>query len=112
MFYLNYCDIQDFEVAVSKNIILNDSFVICRYGWSFRANKALNAQKYGAIGLILYDDPLRSSPKQAKDDIYPYGQFLPENGTQRGTLYLHDGDPLTPNYPSNSICLYYGLIII
>ncbi|RNA10104.1 N-acetylated-alpha-linked acidic dipeptidase [Brachionus plicatilis] len=102
LFYLNYCDRQDFEVIASKNISLNDSIVMCRYGWSFRANKVLNAQKYGAKGLILFDDPLRSSPKQAQNEVYPNGQFLPENGTQRGTLYMHDGDPLTPNYPSNN----------
>lgn len=63
-------------------------------------NKVLIAEKNGAKAVILYDDPQRSAPSVAADQIYPHGEFLPEEGTQRGTLYTGSGDPLTPLYPS------------
>ncbi len=56
------------------------------------------AQKFGASAVLLYDDPQRSAPNS--DDIYPRGEFLPELGTQRGTLWIGSGDPDTPLYPS------------
>jgi hypothetical protein len=33
--------------------------------------------------------------------VYPNGEFMPNTGVQRGSVALIDGDPLTPNYPSN-----------
>jgi hypothetical protein len=35
-----------------------------------------------------------------RDQVYPNGQFLPKDGVQRGSIYLKEGDPLTPIYPS------------
>ena len=61
------------------------------------------AQKYGVQAVILYDDPKRSAPSFAVNERYPFGEFLPENGTQRGTLFTGNGDPLTPFYPSTGI---------
>jgi hypothetical protein len=58
------------------------------------------AQKYGARAVILYDDPARCAPQGSRDKLYPLGEFLTEDGVQRGTIYLKEGDPLTPNYPS------------
>ncbi|CAF0877194.1 unnamed protein product [Brachionus calyciflorus] len=101
LFYVNHCDKQDFEFVLSKNITLNDSIVLCKYGWSFRANKVYNAEYYGAKAVLIFDDPSRSAPREAKDQIYPNGQFLPKDGNQRGTLNIKDGDPTTPLYPSN-----------
>jgi hypothetical protein len=46
--------------------------------------KLLNAQKYSASGLLLYDDPKRAAPKNASNRVYPNGEFLPPEGTQRG----------------------------
>ncbi len=54
------------------------------------------------IGVILYDDPKRSAPTVAQNEIYPKGEFLNDEGTQRGTLYTGSGDPMTPGYPSTS----------
>lgn len=33
-------------------------------------------------------------------NVYPNSIFLPETGIQRGTIYLGDGDPETPLWPS------------
>jgi len=66
----------------------------------FRGNKIHTAEKYGVKAVLLYDDPYRSAPLNSSSEIYPNGELMPEYGTQRGTVYVHEGDPLTPNYPS------------
>ena len=66
------------------------------------------------------------APSIAKDRIYPNGDFLPGDGTQRGSIFTGNGglllicilikffnknvifylsfiDPLTPEYPSTGI---------
>ena len=80
--------------------------VLCRYGYSFRGNKIKNAQNYGAKGVLLFDDPFRNAPKGTSNMLYPNGQFLPSDGTQRGTIYTKEGDPTTPIYPSTGILMF------
>ncbi len=67
------------------------------------------AEKFGAKGAIIYDDPMSAAPHSAQDQdyIYPNGPFLPPTGVQRGSILSSSGDPLTPDYPStgkNKIC--------
>ena len=59
--------------------------------------KAKLAEKFGALGLILYSDP--ADYALGNTEVYPENRFLPPTGVQRGSLRL-DGDPLTPGYPS------------
>lgn len=73
---------------------------MCKYGQVFRGNKVKTAEKYGVKAVLLYDDPYRSAPLNKSDKIYPNGEYMPEYGTQRGTIYVNEGDPLTPSYPS------------
>lgn len=101
MYYANFCMEQDFKLLFDEGYNVTDKLVICRYGKIFRGNKVSIAQDYGVKGLILYDDPLRAAPSIASGLIYPIGEFLPDQGTQRGTVMVTDGDPLTPFYPSN-----------
>lgn len=91
----------DFKWLKNNNFDVKNKIVICRYGKIFRGNKVMIAEDFGAKGLILFDDPIRAAPSIAKDLLYPIGEFLPNQGTQRGTLMVTDGDPLTPFYPSN-----------
>ncbi len=65
------------------------------------------AEIYNAKGVILYDDPKKAAPLIAKDKIYPNGEFLPGQGTQRGSLYTKNGDLHTPIYPSNGIIQWF-----
>ena len=46
------------------------------------------AQNYGAKGVLIYDDPINSVPNNQYDYIYPNGEFLPGEGTQRGSSML------------------------
>ena len=57
------------------------------------------AEKRGAIGIILFSDPADYTSGDI-DRVYPHDWWLPPSGTQRGTVYIGSGDPLTPGYPS------------
>lgn len=61
----------------------------------------MHAQKFGAIGAILYNDPYDYAPFGiTADKTYNQTWFMPPSGVQRGSSYTMNGDPLTPVYPS------------
>lgn len=56
------------------------------------------AQAFGAIGLILFPDPVNlSGPKNAR---YPQSWEMPAGAIARGSIGNKNGDPLTPLYPA------------
>ena len=57
------------------------------------------AEAHGAIGIIIYSDPADYTNGNTSQ-VYPYDWWLPPSGAQRGTVYVGDGDPETPGYPS------------
>ena len=57
------------------------------------------AQTRGAIGVILFSDP-EDVTNGDMNQVYPNDYYLPPSGTQRGTVYIGDGDPLTAGYPA------------
>lgn len=62
--------------------------IILRFLLYLKKNRKIDlAQKNGAIGCIIYDDPENSAPNKAVNKTYPNGEFLPVGGTQRGTIY-------------------------
>ena len=83
-----------------KGYNLTGATVICRYGKIFRGNKVKLAAENGAKAVLLYEDPIRGAP--AGQQVYPFGEFLPSDGMQRGSLFTGNGDPLSPLYPSTS----------
>lgn len=88
LFYVNYCmeeDFEHFKKATGQSV--NGAIVICRYGKIFRGNKVEIAEINGASGVLLFDDPFRSAPTTASEFVFPNGEFLPGDGTQRGTLF-------------------------
>lgn len=101
LYFVNYCTEKDFEFLTLRGFNLTSKIALCRYGKGFRGNKIDFAQRYNMSGVLLFDDPRRSATKQASEFIYPNGDFLPPTGTQRGTVKIRKGDPLTPEYPAN-----------
>ncbi|XP_039258717.2 putative N-acetylated-alpha-linked acidic dipeptidase [Styela clava] len=97
--YVNYGRVEDFQL-IRKNLSIDLKGKICiaRYGKIFRADKVSHAEQAGCIGMILYSDP--NEYTIADKGVYPDEWFLPGTGAQRGTVFLGDGDPETPNYPS------------
>ena len=68
---------------------------------NFRGLKVLNAQRRGAIGILIFSDP--ADDGYARGDTYPHGPFRPETAVQRGSVQFLShgpGDPSTPDGPS------------
>jgi N-acetylated-alpha-linked acidic dipeptidase len=99
--YVNYGDVDDFKKLADLGIDPRGKIALVRYGKIFRGLKVRNAERAGALGVIIYSDPLDDG--FAKADAYPRGAGRPEDGIQRGSVqFLSEGpgDPTTPGWPS------------
>src|SRR6202140_1127936 len=96
--YVNYGLVEDYAQLDSMGVSVKDKIAIARYGRSYRGIKAREAEKHGALGLIIYSDP--ADDGYVRGDVYPTGPMRPSHGIQRGSVMNPDGDPSTPGYPS------------
>lgn len=96
--YVNYGLIEDYARLDSLGVSVRGRIAIARYGRSFRGIKAREAEKHGAVGLIIYSDP--ADDGYLRGDVYPDGPMRNGRGVQRGSVFNGDGDPSTPGYPS------------
>jgi N-acetylated-alpha-linked acidic dipeptidase len=95
--YVNQGIPRDYEALERMGIDVKGKIVIARYGGSWRGIKPKVAAEHGAIGCILYSDPLDDGYHEG--DTWPDGPFRPAEGVQRGSVMdmpLYPGDPLTP----------------
>ncbi|HSV10016.1 MAG TPA: transferrin receptor-like dimerization domain-containing protein [Hanamia sp.] len=95
--FVNYGLPEDYEVLDRMGIDVKGKIVIAKYGHSWRGTKPKVAQEHGAIGCIIYSDPMDDGYFQG--DVYPKGPFKNEYGVQRGSvmdMVIYPGDPLTP----------------
>jgi N-acetylated-alpha-linked acidic dipeptidase len=98
--YVNYGLIEDYAQLDSMGVSVKGKIAIARYGRSYRGIKAREAEKRGALGLIIYSDP--ADDGFARGDVYPAGPMRPSQGVQRGSVMNDDGDPSTPGYGSKA----------
>lgn len=96
--FVNFGLIEDYATLDSLKVSVKGKVVIARYGRSFRGIKAREAEKRGAVALLIYTDPLDDG--FARGDVYPEGPMRPLEGVQRGSVFNGTGDPLTPGYAS------------
>ena len=96
--YVNYGLIEDYAQLDSMHVSVKGKIAIARYGRSYRGIKAREAEKHGAIGLIIYSDP--ADDGYMRGDVYPAGPMRPSHGIQRGSVMNPNGDPSTPGYAS------------
>ncbi len=99
--YVNYGLPEDYAKLREMGIDVKGKIAIARYGKSFRGVKSKVAEENGAIGLLIYSDPMDDG--YMKGDVYPRGPWRPEDAVQRGSIYYmfeYPGDPLTPGYPA------------
>ena len=96
--YVNYGLIEDYAHLDSIGVSVKGKIAVARYGRSFRGIKAREAEKHGAIALIIYSDP--QDDGYVRGDVYPEGPMRASTGVQRGSILNVDGDPSTPGYPS------------
>lgn len=98
--YVNYGLIEDYAQLDSLGVSVKGKIAIARYGRSFRGIKAREAEKHGAIALLIYSDP--QDDGYDVGDVYPDGPMRNANGVQRGSILNPDGDPSTPGYGSSA----------
>ncbi|XP_070560931.1 putative N-acetylated-alpha-linked acidic dipeptidase [Ptychodera flava] len=102
--YVNYGRKEDFEklkTIVGDDDAAKDKIVILRYGKIHKGNMVKNAKDAGAIAVVLFPDSKDyASDGTEPEKVYPNTWWLPGNGTERSTVYLGNGDPLTPGLPS------------
>jgi N-acetylated-alpha-linked acidic dipeptidase len=95
--YVNQGIPRDYEILARNGVDVRGKIVIARYGGSWRGIKPKVAAEHGAIGCIIYSDPLDDGYSQG--DAYPKGAFRSDQSAQRGSVAdmpLYPGDPLTP----------------
>ena len=95
--FVNYGLPEDYEVLDNMGIDVKGKIVIAKYGRSWRGIKPKVAQEHGAIGCIIYSDPVDDG--FFLGDVYPKGAFRNDYGVQRGSVIdmsAYPGDPLTP----------------
>lgn len=95
---VNYGLIEDYAQLDSLGVSVKGKIAIARYGRSFRGIKAREAEKHGAIALLIYSDP--QDDGYVAGDVYPDGPMRNNSGVQRGSILNPDGDPSTPGYGS------------
>ena len=95
--FVNYGLPDDYKVLDKMGIDVKGKIVIAKFGHSWRGTKPKVAQEHGAIGCILYSDPMDDG--YFHGDMYPQGAFKNEYEVQRGSvmdMVIYPGDPLTP----------------
>ena len=95
--FVNYGMPADYEVLERHGISVEGKIAIAKYGRSWRGIKPKLAGEKGAIGTLIYSDPLDDGYGQG--DTYPEGPFKHESAVQRGSVMdmpTYPGDVLTP----------------
>nr|MBA3892018.1 M20/M25/M40 family metallo-hydrolase [Gemmatimonadaceae bacterium] len=96
--YVNYGLIEDYAQLDSLGVSVKGKVAIARYGRSYRGIKAREAERHGAVALLMYSDP--QDDGYVRGDVYPEGPMRPPGGVQRGSIFNGTGDPSTPGWPS------------
>lgn len=96
--FVNYGLIEDYATLDSLGVSVKGKVVLARYGRSFRGIKAREAEKRGAVAVLIYTDP--ADDGYGRGETYPEGPMRPSRGVQRGSVFNGTGDPLTPGYAS------------
>jgi N-acetylated-alpha-linked acidic dipeptidase len=96
--FVNYGLPQDYEQLERLGVSAKGAIVIAKYGHSWRGIKPKVAAEHGAIGCLIYSDPVDDG--YAVDNVFPQGPMRPSDGVQRGSVLdfpsNSPGDPLTP----------------
>ncbi|NXS34815.1 TFR1 protein, partial [Pomatostomus ruficeps] len=84
--YVNYGRKEDFQKIRNMRVPMNGTIIIFRAGKITLAEKVANAREEGAVGALMYLDPL---DYKETDLLVPFGH-----------AHLGTGDPFTPGFPS------------
>lgn len=103
--YANYGTKKDYDLLVEKGIDFKGKIVLVKYGGLFRGLKVKFAQDLGAVGVLIYSDPIDDGSITLKNGYkaYPDGPARNPSSVQRGSvqfLSYAPGDPTTPGWAS------------
>ncbi len=99
--YVNYGRPEDYDRLAKMGIDVRGRIALARYSHGYRGGKSLEAEKRGALAVILYSDP--HDDGWYRGTVYPEGPWGPLSHFQRGANaydFLVPGDPLTPGWAS------------
>jgi N-acetylated-alpha-linked acidic dipeptidase len=99
LLYVNYGLPADYDALDSMGVSPRGRVVIARYGQGFRGIKAREAERRGAIALLLYSDP--ADDGYVRGDVYPAGPMRHFDAVERGAIGAGEGDPATPGRPAH-----------
>ncbi|XP_038642905.1 transferrin receptor protein 2 isoform X2 [Scyliorhinus canicula] len=91
--YGHYGRAEDFARLSEFGVSVKNNLVILRVGKSSFGEKVALAEQEGAIGVLIYPDPV-DLPQ------YPRGLGLQSNTAISGHVHRGTGDPFTPGFPS------------
>jgi N-acetylated-alpha-linked acidic dipeptidase len=95
--YVNRGMPDDYKELEQHGVSVKGRIVITRYGGGWRGLKPKLAYEHGAIGCLIYSDPMDDG--YGVGDTYPKGGTRPADAVQRGSVAdmpVYAGDPLTP----------------
>ncbi|GAA6011120.1 hypothetical protein JCM10207_005504 [Rhodosporidiobolus poonsookiae] len=96
---------EDFAELARRGIDVRGAVVLVQYGSLFRGLKVKAAAEAGAVGVLIYDDPIADgeATEEKGERAYPDGPAREPSSIQRGSVqYLssYPGDSLTPGLPA------------
>jgi N-acetylated-alpha-linked acidic dipeptidase len=101
--YVNFGRAEDYERLSAMGLEVRGKIVLARYSHGYRGGKALEAEKRGALAILVYSDPIEDG--WFRGPVYPAGPWGPASHFQRGSNvydFLVPGDPLTPGWASTA----------
>ncbi|XP_056601023.1 aminopeptidase NAALADL1 isoform X1 [Triplophysa dalaica] len=94
--YANQGKMSDYAL-LNATVDLRGTIAITRYGGEGRSGKAINAEKFGVVGVLVYTDPNDINDGISDESkTYPNSWYLPPSGVERGSYNIDFGDLLTP----------------
>jgi N-acetylated-alpha-linked acidic dipeptidase len=99
--YVNFGRPEDYDRLATMGVEARGRIVLARYSHGYRGGKALEAEKRGALAILVYSDPIEDG--WFRGPVYPQGPWGPASHFQRGANvydFLVPGDPLTPGWAS------------
>ncbi|PWN29218.1 Zn-dependent exopeptidase, partial [Jaminaea rosea] len=103
--FAGYCSPSDFALLKKRKIPVKGAITLCRYGGLFRGLKVLASYEAGAVGTLIFSDPIEDGNVTEANGhkAYPDGPARQATSIQRGSvqaLSAYPGDPGTPGRPS------------
>jgi N-acetylated-alpha-linked acidic dipeptidase len=101
--YVNHGSPEDYDRLAKMGIDVRGKIALARYFGGYRGGKSLEAEKRGALAILVYSDPIDDGWFQGP--AYPDGPWGPASHFQRGSDvydFIVPGDPLTPGWASTA----------